>query len=177
LPVDPVFEIEAQAVARILDELDYFQILKVEPGAKLPDIKAAYFRESRLYHPDQFFGLPAGDFKSAVERIYRRINEAWVCLRDDRRRARYLEDIRGPDRARHLRYTEEDDAAVRQPQEASTGRSTPARKVFQRGLVEMDEGRFAQAVQSFRMALGLEPDNARFRQKLAEAIKAAGPSK
>jgi curved DNA-binding protein CbpA len=97
--MDPIFEIEAQALAQIIDELDYFQILKIEPNASPVDIKNAYFRESRAYHPDQFFAVPDGDGKRAVAKIYKRINEAFVCLRDDRKRAKYLADVSGPDRA------------------------------------------------------------------------------
>src|SRR6187401_2373230 len=96
--MDPIFEIEAQALSEIIDMLDYFQILKIEPTASPLDIKNAYFRESRLYHPDQFLSLPDGDGKRAVAKIYKRINEAFVCLRDDRKRVKYATDLAGPER-------------------------------------------------------------------------------
>ena len=57
------FEIEAQALAQILDELDYFQILKIAQHASPVEIKAAYYRESRAYHPDRYSTLPAGELK------------------------------------------------------------------------------------------------------------------
>ena len=77
------FEIEAQALAQILDELDYFQILKIAQHASPVEIKAAYYRESRAYHPDRYSTLPPGELKDNIGRIYKRINEAYVCLRDD----------------------------------------------------------------------------------------------
>src|SRR4051794_26157783 len=95
--IDPVFLIEAEALATIVDELDYFQILKIDAKARPDEVKQAYFRESRLYHPDQFFGMPASPGKQAIGKIYKRVNEAWVVLRDDAKRSRYLADIAGPD--------------------------------------------------------------------------------
>src|SRR5205085_5031288 len=104
--MDEAFEIEAQALAQILDELDYFQILKVGQNASPSEIKAAYYRESRAYHPDRFFQMDASEFKDAVGRIYKRINEAYVCLRDDVKRTKYLGDVIGPERQKKLRFVE-----------------------------------------------------------------------
>src|SRR5205085_5577768 len=104
--MDEAFEIEAQALAQILDELDYFQILKIGQQASPADIKAAYYRESRAYHPDRFSTLAPGALKENIGRIYKRINEAYVCLRDDSKRTKYLGDVIGPDRQSKLRFIE-----------------------------------------------------------------------
>jgi len=94
--MDEGFQIEAEALAQVLDELDYFQVLKIGQSASPGEIKAAYYRESRAYHPDRFSTLPAGELKDNIGRIYKRINEAYVCLRDDVKRAKYLADVNGP---------------------------------------------------------------------------------
>lgn len=172
--MDPVFQIEAQALAQILDELDYFQILKVEQDATASQIKQAYHRESRTYHPDRYFSMPEGDFKKAVTRIYRRINEAWVCLRDPRKRTQYLQDVTGPDRAHKLRFTEEAEQEEKRTREAEHGLTPRGRAIFQQGLVELHSGRMQQALQSFRLALSFEPDNLHFKQKIAEVAQLAG---
>lgn len=174
---DPVFEIEAQALASILDELDYFQILKIPATATAAEIKAAYYRESRLYHPDRYYAVPDSETKRAVARIYRRINEAYVCLRDDDRRAKYLEDINGPDRASRLRFTEESEQEQRAARDAEFGTTPQGRKLFAQGLLDMESGRHAQAVNQFKMALMYEPSNATFKAKYEEAAKAAGLAK
>src|SRR5437764_14801311 len=102
--MDDTFEIKAAALAQVLDELDYFQILKVGQGANPNEIKTAYYRESRAYHPDRFYQLPNLDLKESIGRIYKRVNEAYVCLRDDVKRAKYLADVHGPDRAEKTRF-------------------------------------------------------------------------
>src|SRR5207248_5662409 len=96
--MDETFAIEAQALAQVLDELDYFQILKIGQGASPNEIKSAYYRESRAYHPDRFYQLKNLGLKESIGRIYKRINEAYVCLRDDVKRAKYLADVSGLER-------------------------------------------------------------------------------
>lgn len=175
--LDPIFEIETQAVSLIIDELDYFQILKVEQTAPLPAIRDAYFRESRTYHPDRYFTLPDGELKSAIDRISKRINEAWVCLRDDAKRAQYLTDVNGPDREKKLRYTEASEEELRRARDAQLGTTSQGRNMFQQGLIELEAGRYQQAAQNFKMALMYEPENELFKAKNEEAVSLARGAK
>jgi DnaJ-class molecular chaperone len=175
--IDPVLETEARAIASIIDELDYFQILKLEQWASPAEIKAAYYRESRTYHPDRFFSAPDNDAKRAIEKIYRRVNESYVCLRDDAKRTKYVSDLNGPDRAKRLRYTEASEQEQKLAREADLGATPQGRKMFQAGLLDLETGRFAQAMQNFRTALLYEKDNAQYRQKFDEAAKLASGRK
>lgn len=172
--VDPIFLIEAEALANIIDELDYFQILKVDRKAKPEELKPAYFRESRLYHPDQFYRMEEGPAKQAIGKIYKRVNEAWIVLSDDTKRAKYIADITGPDRLKKLRYTETSDEEIKRAREAEMGTTPHGRKTFQQGMLDFEARRYAQAVNNFRLAAQFEPQNPYFRQKLEEAMKLAG---
>src|SRR2546421_2874261 len=118
--VDETFEIEAAALAQVLDELDYFQILKIGQTAGPSEIKSAYYRESRAYHPDRFYQLPNADLKESIGRIYKRINEAYVCLRDDVKRPKYLADISGPERQKKLRFVEASEQEMKKEDRKST---------------------------------------------------------
>jgi curved DNA-binding protein CbpA len=171
---DPAFLIEAEAVADIIDELDYFQILKLEQTASQEEIKAAYFRESRLYHPDQFYSMEEGKPKQAISRVYKRVNEAWVVLRDDVKRGKYTADISGPDRAKKLRYTEASEEELKKQKDAELGTTPQGRKTFAAGLRDLEAGRYAQALMNFKLAAQFEPQNALFKQKRDEAAKLAG---
>ena len=62
--------------------MDFYTILGLSPGATVSDVKRAYRRLSRRYHP----GINPGD--RAAEEMFRRISEAYETLVDaDRRRS------------------------------------------------------------------------------------------
>ena len=169
--MDEGFEIEAQALAQILDELDYFQILKVGQNAAPAEIKSAYYRESRAYHPDKFSALPPSELKDNIGKIYKRINEAYVCLRDDTRRTKYLADVVGTDRQKKLRFVEASEQEMKKEKEQEVGQTPQGRKFFMAGLSDMAAQRFASAERNFKMALTYEPNNPNFKAKRDEAAK------
>jgi molecular chaperone DnaJ len=63
--------------------MDLYALLGLAPGATPADIKRAYRRLSRRYHP----GINPGD--RAAENLYRRISEAYETLVDPERRRHY----------------------------------------------------------------------------------------
>jgi molecular chaperone DnaJ len=70
--------------------MDLFVILGLEPGASIADVKRAYRRLARKYHPD----INPGD-RAAAE-LFRRIVEAYETLSDPDRRHRYETRERAP---------------------------------------------------------------------------------
>lgn len=169
--MDPQFLTEVETFAAVLDQLDYFGVLKVPQTASPPEIKAAYYRESRAFHPDRFAALPDPLLREVIGRIYRRINEAWTVLRDDKKRLKYLADVQGPDRATKLRFTEADEAQVKQEAkqkvEEQFGQTPNGRKFFQAALVEIQAKRWDKAEVALKSAMMYEPANARFKEQLA----------
>ena len=68
--------------------MDFYILLGLDRGATLSDIKRAYKRLARRYHPD----INPGDRVAAAQ--FRRIAEAYETLSDPDRRHRY--DVHGP---------------------------------------------------------------------------------
>jgi len=61
---------------------DYYEILGVKPDAKDADIKSAYRRLARKYHPDV-------SKESGAEEKFKSVNEAYEALKDSSRRKQY----------------------------------------------------------------------------------------
>ena len=61
---------------------DYYQTLGVEPGAGDAEIKTAYRRLARKYHPDV-------SKEAGAEEKFKAVNEAYEALRDPQKRAAY----------------------------------------------------------------------------------------
>jgi DnaJ-class molecular chaperone len=169
--MDAQFLIEVETLATVLDQLDYFGVLKVPQTATPGDIKAAYYRESRAYHPDRYAALDSAELKEMIGRIYRRVNEAYTVLRDDRKRARYLAHVTGSEREQKLRFTEVEEAQVKEEQkrkiEEQFGLTPNGRKFYASAQQEIQAGRWETAERALKSALMYEPGNARFKEQLA----------
>jgi curved DNA-binding protein CbpA len=163
-----IMEVEQRAAA--LDAMDYYEVLRLPQGADAAQVKAAYYRESRAYHPDRFAALPSPELRDLIGRIYRRVNEAYTVLRDEARRERYLADVRGPDRAKKLRFTEAEEAQVKDEQkrklEEQLGTTPNGRKLFAAALKDVEAQRWDAAERALKAALVYEPQNPRFKELL-----------
>jgi molecular chaperone DnaJ len=61
---------------------DYYQVLEINRSASADDVRRAYRRLARQYHPDL-------NPSTEAEERFKEINEAYEVLSDDRRRAAY----------------------------------------------------------------------------------------
>ncbi len=68
------------------DQDDYYHVLGVAPAAGLEEIRAAYRRLARQYHPDVH---PSAADQAFAHTMMSRINEAYHTLSDPQRRAGY----------------------------------------------------------------------------------------
>jgi curved DNA-binding protein CbpA len=164
-----ILEVESRAAA--LDRMDYFEVLRVPQEATPQAIKDAYYRESRAFHPDRFAALPSPQLRQLIGRIYRRVNEAYTVLRDEPKRRRYLADVRGPDRARKLRFTDADEVKVKEEQKRKTeeqlGTTPNGRRFYLLALQEIQAKRWDGAERALKSALMYEAANAKFKETLA----------
>ena len=158
-----------------LDGLDYFELLRVGQNAVPAEIKKAFYRESRTYHPDRFFQVADEALKEKIRDVYKRVTEAYYVLRDDQKRRKYLADITGPERAQKLRFSEasevETKAAVKKEAEEQIGTHPKGRQFYQTASQDIAAERWSSAERNLKMALTFEPANARYKEKLAEMQK------
>ena len=67
---------------------DYYEVLNVSRDASPSEIKAAYRKLAKTYHPDKFRGKPQEEMKAAEEK-FKEASEAFSVLSDDDKKARY----------------------------------------------------------------------------------------
>jgi DnaJ-class molecular chaperone len=156
-----------------METQDYFQILRVQKGARPAEIQRAFHKSSRAYHPDRYYQLPDLALKEKINRVYKRMTEAYFVLRDEAKRVRYVAEIEGPERDKKLRFSEASETeiklAAKKQAEEEIGTTPKGRQFYAAGTAEMEAGRWSAAERSLKMAVTYEPANALYKEKLAEA--------
>lgn len=69
-------------------EKSYYDILELQPNATADDIKKAYRKLAKKYHPDLYTNSPESEKKAAEERI-KEINQAYSVLSDPQKKQIY----------------------------------------------------------------------------------------
>lgn len=159
--------LEIQALVKIIDELDYYQILHLESDATQSEVKKAYFRTSRSFHPDANRHLD-DDLRHQCGLVSKRVTEAYCVLRDPRRRAAY-DDQRGQDDGpNRMQLAEARASHVRKNSEERQGKTAQGRQFFQKAQTALDRGDLQGAANHLQMALTFEPQNEGFKDLLSE---------
>src|SRR5690606_35646738 len=167
------FRIEEESSARILDQLDYFQVLELEPDATPAQIKAAYHRKSRVFHPDRFLQVAGAELRAQILAIHKRITEAYTVLREEERRRAYAAAVTGPERERHLRWTEREGEA---PGPEEVGTTAKGRQRCGGALLELEAGRLDEGARNLKMALVCGPGSPHYARKAEEVAALRKPS-
>lgn len=164
--IDPL---EISALVRIMDELDYYQLLNVDDKASSAEIRRAFHDSSRHFHPDANRGLD-GELRQHCARISKRITEAYCVLRDKRRRQAY--DLkRGDASGLRIQLAEAKSAHVEQRRAEARGATAQGRQFHGKAEADLKAGNLAGALQNIQMALTFEPGNAGFKA-MAEELRA-----
>jgi DnaJ-class molecular chaperone len=165
--VHTVAPAEIRALAEILDELDYYGVLELAQGAPVSEVRAAYHRASRRFHPDGHRDL-APDLRPALARIAKRVTEAYSVLRDPRRRQVYDQQLAGSTARVRVPLVNASAEAERQSREQREGRTPNGRRYFVLAQGDLTRGDVSAAERNLRTALTFEPDNAVFQEALAK---------
>ncbi len=161
---------EVRALAGLIDELDYYQLLEIPKDAPTSAVKRAYHAASRRLHPDANRRL-AGEERELLEGVARRVCEAYQVLRDGRRRRAYDAQL-GAGRGARLQLAEAEARAEREALEHHLGKTPHGRRFFNLARADLDRGDLSAAQRNLRTALTFEPGNHYFKRKLDEVLEA-----
>jgi DnaJ-class molecular chaperone len=160
---------EIAALARVLGDLDYYQLLHLSPKANASEIRQAYHATSRTFHPDAN-RRQSQDVRNAIDEIAKRVTEAYSVLRSPRRREAYDRHLSTGCNLR-MQLAEAEAASNRQQTEKRQGRTPQGRQYFNLATADLRRGDLAACVRNIQTALTFEPDSAFFKEQLAEARK------
>ena len=153
-----------------IEKVDYYQLFNLQPGASSTDIKAAYFKLSKQYHPDRFFTTAEKDSRDKITTVFKRMNEAYTVLKNPEKRRRYDKAISGPDRAKNLRYQpgEEDKQILVSPE--NQAKTVNGKKYLKLALIAEQKKDWRNAEMNLQFAVKYEPEND-FMKKMLERVK------
>jgi curved DNA-binding protein CbpA len=151
-----------------LDQLDYYELLRIEPSASGDDVRRAFHDFAMRYHPDRYAGAPP-DKAERASQIYRRGAEAYRVLSNLEQRKRY-DQLMAAGTLRYVDPTATEERAAKKPEGALEVKSLRARPFLQKGLDAEKRGDLQQAKLNFGMALQHESDNAALKQRYDEIV-------
>lgn len=144
---------------RLVSGGDYFALLGVTRGVDKRELKRAYFRVSKEFHPDRHYGHKLGSFGPWLHRIFETATEAYQVLSDDMKRAEYLAEIgEEPSEVSHVRLP---------------AKSVVAAQMFERACVAEANGDRAAALRLFQAAVDADPQP-RYLRRAATCALALG---
>jgi len=138
---------------------DYFALLDVDQKITKRELKRAYFRVSKQFHPDRFYGKNLGSWAPWLSEIFEAASRAFDVLSDERRRREYVAVRNGESRS-----------AVAVP---SQSREEHATELFDQACTLELRGDYDDALRLFSAVVRMQPQP-RFLQRAARCSLAAG---
>jgi len=125
------------------ERLGYYGVLGVKRDASLSEIKRAYYRTAKKFHPDRYLMFESDDLRMKLNRIFSYINQAYDVLSDPEKRRRY------------------DNETFTRPRRAS-GHDSPAMRRYRMAIRYFNERNYPMAETYIRQALYLDDKKSRY---------------
>jgi len=161
-----------EAALPLARDTDLFARLGLPRGATTEDVKGAYLRLVKQFHPDRYGSPALADLQAGLRDVLSALNEAYATLSDRARRTDYLARSASGGRA----ATEATAAAARadfQKGEAArrTGDHARARLFFESAVRGDQRADYLVALAAETLVSGKPEDRERARRHLTEAMK------
>jgi len=184
--IDPALGLPTALQERILAfekqlERPYHALLGVSSDADAREIKRAYFKLSKDFHPDRYFGRELGHFAPRLDRIFKKIALGYELLRDPATRDE-LERSLGAERPRahgsdgapasresqKRRWLERMRRQFRIPEEVLAERKFRARQLAESSRVSSHQGNWKEAAACIRLAIAFDPWDDGYKERFGE---------
>ena len=189
--VDPRLDLPESLQRRILaldatlERRSYHQLLGVAWDDDSKAIKRAYFALSKEFHPDRYFRRQIGDYKPRLERVFKKIVEAYELMSDPTTRAELQRTLAPealtpstaaaeggePVLSTQRRRRELLDRLRRQfriPEKVLAERRIKARTFYDASRVASARENWLEAAASVRLAIAFDPAENEYKRGFAE---------
>lgn len=144
---------------RTVVHADYYSLLGVAPGVTRRELKRAYYRVSKEFHPDRYYGKNVGSFGPWLAEIFEAASTAFETLSDERARDEYEAALRG-------------ESAGRDRGKQSQTPGEQARALYNEACALEVNGDSAQALHLFAAVARIDPRARYLRRAATCAMKA-----
>lgn len=177
----------------------YHELLGVERGIEPKTVKRAYFKLSKEFHPDRYFRREIGHYAQRLDRIFKKVLEAYEMLSDpdlcevenqgagaavtampeSSASAEAASAAAAHTPARPHRTSKLERLRQRMPFKIDhagiEARRAQALQIFKAAQASQEAGRLKEAESSIRIAISFDPGRAEFKEALgALRLQAAG---
>ncbi len=149
---------EILAIHEALDERSYYELLGVAPDVSTAEIKSAYLRAAKRYHPDALARLGLLELRGQARAIFSRIARAQGVLGDPQRRRDY------------------DDSLSGEGENLDAARIVQAEMLYRKGEILLRSGNFAGALEFLVPASEQVPDDPAYALALGWALFKKSPA-
>jgi Flp pilus assembly protein TadD len=169
----------------------YYELLDVTQEADAKQVKKAYFKLSKEFHPDRYFRREIGGYAARLDTIFKKVLEAHEILSDPKLRAEFESSAvaqhapipiadegcdaeaatgRPCDPPRKLTKLERLRARMpfKMPESVMVERRQKAEEFRRAAEQSRSMGRLAEASSSLRVAISFDPHNSDYRSLLVE---------
>jgi curved DNA-binding protein CbpA len=152
-----------------------FEILDVDVDADKKALKRAYFRISKEFHPDRFYGKKLGSFAQRLAQIFKAATDAYAVLDDDDKRVAYAARVRagallptGASTPPHGHSAVDTPTAEAQPQ----SKAERAAELFEAACQHEVTHEVERAFREFAAAIALDPLPRYLRRAVEACLRA-----
>ncbi len=161
-----------------LEKLNHYELLSLSFDVETPNVKKAFLRFSKVFHPDSYFGNNLGSYKRKMGEIYNKMAEAHRILMEENSRIKYRRELVADGVIENLEESEEetpDEKARRLRHEAKVRRiqANPmmskvnkAKDFYDAGVSDLEKEKWVSAANNFRMAITYDPFNELYKHQL-----------
>lgn len=163
---------EIQLLQQYLDRVEnaesYYEILDVSIKAALPEIKSAYFKLAKSYHPDKFHNDADLQRLQRIQNSFTEIARAYETLKDEKSRETYDFKLR-----KYLESVKEQEKFASTDSKGQKVQPDKAKIEFDQGFDLLLNEDYENASPFLARAVQLSPDNARYHAYYGKSLSYA----